>query len=177
MAWFYCDYMETETLEPPEIVGSIIKQLLPTHLLPMSIDLQLQLEQIYDNSRVPDIEELFDMLSRVISQLSKVFIVLDGLDECKEGERYLFLRRLQDLSNSSTTPVKLFIASREEVDIKEAIGNSLSIRTAGPQVSLDIAAVVRNLVQTRVEGRRSWSQDPVLLQEIVDALIAGARGM
>ncbi|KAH8154666.1 uncharacterized protein LAJ45_01195 [Morchella importuna] len=177
LIWFYCDYSEQKTLDPSEIVGSLIKQLLNIRLLEVNIDLRLQLEKIYDNDRIPDLDELFDMLLRVISKFPKVFIIIDGLDECKEKDRELLFPWLKKLHNNSSTLVKLMITSRDEVDIRKAIGGTPSIQASKSNTSSDLAIVVEELVKERLVGQRDWLKDPCLVQEIIDALVDGAEGM
>lgn len=177
MIWFYCDYSEQKTLDPSEIAGSLIKQLLNIRLLEVNIDLRLQLEKIYDNDRIPDLDELFDMLLRVISKFLKVFIVIDGLDECKEKDRELLFPWLKKLRNNSPALVKLMITSRDEVDIRKAIGDTRSTQASKSNTSSDLAIVVEELVRERLVGQRDWLKDPCLVQEIIDALVDGAEGM
>lgn len=177
LAWFYCDYSEPRTLEPVEIIGSLIKQLLPMHRLKTSLEIQLHLEQIYGDGRVPDLEELLETFSIVIRGLVKVFVVIDGLDECKEKERECLLLWLKAVPVPPTGTVKLFIASRGEVDIKKALSHCLSIEVTAESVAPDIVAVVENVVRAKVAEDKLCVQDPVLVQEVIDALVHGARGM
>lgn len=86
----------------------------------------------------------------LIKELPKVFIVLDGLDECNEKERELILPWLVMLGRSTASIVKLFV-SRVEDDIRKSFTgrNWLSIAASSESVSLDIAMVIGNTIKRR----------------------------
>lgn len=137
----------------------------------------MHLENMYRNGRVPDLEELFETFFMVTRKSPRVFIFLDGIDECKEKERERFLPWLKGLQSSSASVIKLFVASRDEIDIKRALKDSPTIAATAQSVSSDISRVVEESVRAKVGEERLCVQDPDLVQEIIDTLVRGARGM
>lgn len=113
----------------------------------------------------------------VVQELPKVFVVVDGLDECKEKDRDYLLPWLKRLVNLARVTVKLFVASREDVDIKKIFGDCYLIAATPENVSADISSIVEDIVNTKVKEEKICVRDPRLVREIIDALVKGAQGM
>lgn len=113
----------------------------------------------------------------LIKELPKVFIVLDGLDECNEKERELILPWLVMLGRSTASIIKLFV-SRVEDDIRKSFTgrNWLSIAASSESVSLDIAMVIGNTIKTKIRDEKFCVRNPIFLQEIIDILVEKGKG-
>lgn len=58
--------------------------------------------------------------TRLLIELTKdhpATIILDALDECEEITRYKLLEALDSIISSSTNVVKIFVSSRDDIDI------------------------------------------------------------
>lgn len=118
---------------------------------------------------------IFDKLARLFSHemnyFSKVFVVIDALDETTEHEdvRRLILSGLQAL------PINLLVTSRYEKSIEQRLGEA---------ERLDIWATAAD-VQTYIKARipcetlftRHIQADPSLEKTVVDKIVENSQGM
>src|SRR5204862_3631171 len=86
MAFLYCSYAERMDQTIEELIGSLIQQLtLRQHVIPEDI-LALYASHNRSNTR-PDYAELSKHLHSSVSRFSKVYIIVDALDECNEENK------------------------------------------------------------------------------------------
>jgi hypothetical protein len=79
---------------------------------------------------------LRDMIRNVDAGLT--YIIVDGLDECKESERYLILKSALELSKDCPI-LRLAIASRDEKDISRILKNVSQLILVNEQNNADIS--------------------------------------
>jgi hypothetical protein len=86
VAYLYCNYKRQAEQTAPNLVAAIIKQLVQDRP-----SIAQSLSGIYEHHRVkrtrPQIKELSSVLQSVVGNYSKVYVVLDALDECPEQNR------------------------------------------------------------------------------------------
>lgn len=176
IVYFYCDYSDRRTLEALGIFGNFIKQLLSK--TGMSDEVQSKLADAYKNgTRTPDTDELLEILFLILKPLKSVFFVLDGIDECGGSDRGELLAGIQSIAKLSPPVVKLFLASRAEVDFQRAFSSFMHLPISTSDVTPDIVSFVKDIVKAKVDSRELMVKDPLLEKEIVDALVKGAQGM
>ncbi|CAG8979377.1 hypothetical protein HYALB_00002503 [Hymenoscyphus albidus] len=117
LAFFYCDYKNSKTHEPLEILGALARQ-----LIAQNEECFEDLKQFYDNDhekdgsiRSPTVEDLCDLISLVSTRFRMAMIIVDGLDEISNN-RAGITRHLKSLNDRSNT-IKTLFASRPEIDI------------------------------------------------------------
>lgn len=109
VAYIFCRYDEAETLETRTIMGSIARQILE-HIKSGITDSISKMR--HDNL---DTDQILDYLQMLLPiHTHKYFIVIDGLDECKEKERRLLLQCLKRLLKSKHV-FRVYCASRSDV--------------------------------------------------------------
>jgi len=185
--YVYCQYDEPETLNSSSIVRSLIKQIL-FHLEAMGkpdITIQDKLNKAHRQSRCHlGAEEGIEMLLSLLRKFSKVFIMIDGLDECHsvkghdtldEATKLLrYLKRL--LAVPTTVTAKLFLSSRFEVDVRRWIPSCVHVSLSQSNVQVDIKSFVEEEVEDKI-----WAagriEDYNLMQEIKEKLVLEAQGM
>lgn len=121
----------------------------------------------------PLLAEYIRLLQAHIQRFSRVFIVVDALDECSEddGVRNLFLAQLLRLLPN----IRLLVTSREITSLGQAFDGAtrLEIRAHDEDV--------RTYLQVRVEEqallRSHIMDDPSLKDTIIDNIIDKANGM
>jgi hypothetical protein len=127
-----------------------------------------EVEKLYDNcsasSTSPDADALTTLLALSVSLLSRVFLVLDGLDECNQkGVLPRLMRRLGTLN------VKTICTSRPHL---------LTIPTKlGATSSLEISARsedVEKYLTTRLD--KEWLFDGSLKANIIESISMQAQG-
>jgi hypothetical protein len=172
------------------VISSLIKQLL-FHLEAIGkaheASIQDSLNKAHRYGRTQLVaEEGFEMMLSLAQKFSKVFIMLDGLDECntskgnvpdtaEEATRLLrFAKRL--LGSSSKASIKLFLSSRFEVDVRKAIPSCLHVSLSQDNVTGDIVTFVEEEVEDKIWAA-GCTEDYDLVQDIKRRLILGAQGM
>jgi hypothetical protein len=176
IACYYCDYSDMDSLRALVILGTIIKQLLGR--ISMPADVANKINQTFgDSTRTPDTGEAVDILLSVMNLFPKVYLIIDGLDECESDQRLKILSVVHCLAQLDHPKVLLFISSREEADIVASLGPYRSIRTSEENISRDITSYISDIVSSKVQSGELILRNPALEQRIVAALVNGAQGM
>jgi Cdc6-like AAA superfamily ATPase len=118
VAYLYCDYKRQADQTAPNLVAAIIKQLEQDRP-----PIAQSLSDLYEHHRVrgtrPSLEELLIVLKSMLASYTKVYVVLDALDECPEqnGTRRQLLSICRDLQKQ--TGLRLMATSRHDPRIVE----------------------------------------------------------
>jgi hypothetical protein len=167
IACIYCNYKEQTEQTASNLVASLLKQIMPDHFA-ISDNLKSLYNHHNDKCTSPTLDEFAKALKLEIGKYSKVFIVVDALDECREddGTRTNLLRVLQSLAGM----VNLMVTSRDLVSIAREFEETkrLNIRANNQDV------------QRYIEGRiaRAPRRHLKVLQEsIVRKMVENVRGM
>jgi len=92
VAYFYCDcYSQKEQMTAADMMGAILKQLLPLREIPDDI------RKAYRKGRRPRLRDQMRVLKTVIALLPEVFICIDGLDEYLRKDIFEILDSLRDI--------------------------------------------------------------------------------
>lgn len=171
VAYVYIKGEDKISRESPNwILSVLIKQLcwklneLPSNLLD-------EFRQCRKDARIPILSQLAAMLMACVKNLGRVFLVLDGLDECEQTCR---TRLLEIISTASLEKnVKALVFSRWERDIERVIyrANPLMISKLTSDKN-DIAKVVGYRVKKDLGHLKDENQ-----QYVIDQLIKKSGGM
>jgi hypothetical protein len=176
---FFCNYADPITLSAAEIFGSLAKQLL-TALGQISEEIEKKISKAYgDGTLIPDGTTVWHILVDIINLFKRVYIVLDGVDECKGEDRLEVISAIQSLYRSAiaTGIVKIFVASRADVDIERALQTSITLSVDSSSISSDIELVIRGKVEEKSLSGELFVRDRRLLDEIIGTLTEKADGM
>ena len=171
VAYFFCRHDEAESLQTRTIVGSIARQIFDLVKSDIIDTIAEMRPSTIDTDQITDyLEELLP------STLYKYFIIIDGLDECKEKEARLVLRFLTRLLKSRHV-FRVYCSSRPDIvrwthSLLEPKWNvSLS------QTSTDIEEYVEDTLEKHLESGSLSVGDPTIIFTIRDALLENAHGM
>ncbi|CAI7651096.1 unnamed protein product [Penicillium pancosmium] len=119
LAYLYCNFRRQHEQEVENLLASLVKQL--SQNLPVLPDAVTSLHKRHERQKTrPSIDELSEALSSTVAIYSKVFIVVDALDECHIPDRRLsrFLSEIFSLQKKSA--VNFLATSRPipEIEIK-----------------------------------------------------------
>ena len=130
-AFFYCarSTAEPERAKPAEIMGALLRQLASSKPdLPVKEPVAKEYEARRKKAR-EDCSALKKLTvqdcTRLIIDLTKnhpATIIVDALDECEESTRHELLEALDDIISNSAEIVKVFVCSRDDIDI---VSNSI----------------------------------------------------
>ena len=178
--FIYCNYAEPRT--SLEYIRLAIKQLC-RRLSPLPPKLDQSYEKHYKNHSQPSFQELQDLFLTIAQQLDSMFFVLDALDECSLDQRvdlYKFIAGIvEQRAGMSYGTIKLFVASRKELDIEKAFARKSfpTIEIEAAKVDNDIMLYVKAQIEQRLDNGSLSFSNPILKDKIFHALTSKAGGM
>lgn len=172
MAFLYCSYAEKIDQTIEELIGSLIQQLLlRQHVIPKDI---LKFYNSHKRSNTPpDYSELSEHLRSSVSLFSKVYIIVDALDECDEGNktRRELLAQLQSLDGR----VQLFFTSRRLGDLENLLSGAIQFEIRAQEEDM------RKYLSAQIEREDNLVElcktHEDLRDEMLRKIIAKADGM
>ncbi|KAL0265321.1 hypothetical protein SLS55_001286 [Diplodia seriata] len=171
-AFFFCEYGNRSTQTIRQILGSISRQLAIQSPAALAIleDFHHSHQDPHHSSINAKDSDWIELVQDLSTSFDTTTIVVDGLDECLE-DRGNIVRNLATLSLRGS--IKVLFASREELDIKEALSDfeSLSIAADRADVRLYVAANLDSRL------KRMISKDPTLRKDILESLVDRSEGM
>lgn len=152
--FFFFRYIIAENRKPRSLIQDWLAQ-----LLPYSARLQFKLQPLV-GSKLDDIsdEQLWEYLLLGLNHISKVWCVVDGLDEMEmESGTGSFLQRLNDLAIFRPNSVKLLMTSRPKQYLQSALKDAsiVHINLEDDLVGKDIAAFVSYRLKSIVPGNEN----------------------
>jgi len=171
IAYIYCSFNKQQEQEPRDLLSSLLKQLLQRQTpMPKAIK-ELYRHHTSERTR-PSLGEIRTALSSIMSAFSRLFIVIDALDECRisaGGQRELLS---EILSLQKQTHMNLFTTSRSIPDIDNEFKGALrlEIRASADDVHKYLDTNISLL--PRVVSKR-----PDLQQEIKTVIAKSIDGM
>ena len=188
MAYFYCARNEAEKqrAEPEEILRCILKQLscskpeLPIRE-PVARMYQQRKEDADQDGSEPIKLSVEDSSELIIALLNynPATIIIDALDECQPNRRYELMNALNDIIKESANLVKVFVSSRDDIDIVLKLAGVPNIFINASDNHKDIDGFVHHEVDRAItDGRLLHGRvSDELKSHIINTLIDGANGM
>jgi Cdc6-like AAA superfamily ATPase len=170
IAYLYYNFRQQANQNAEHLLSSLIRQLSQEQ---SSLPECLRTLYAKHKGRTrPSLDELSKVLQAVANLFSRIFIVVDALDECQlsDGSRSKLLTTLFALQ--SETGANIFVTSRFIPDITERFKNNLSVEIwAHP-----------GDVERYIKGNMAFmplyvAQGPDLRQEIITAIVQAVDGM
>jgi hypothetical protein len=163
IAYVYFDYKDQETQDVVNLLANILKQAL-SRLDGISDDLFTVLDDMRSQSRhFLDSSKVIEIIRLVAEHLTRTYIIVDALDECRDSSTRTHL--LESLDKLRSKKIKIFVASRPHIQhIRGA--EVLQIRAR----DTDIETYVRSKLEK--VGRVT----PALREQIIARLLISAKG-
>ena len=120
-----------------------------------------------------------NLLSRLVECFVHPAVVLDALDECSEEVRSDLLQGLLSVIGKVKCPLKVFIASRHNLDIEIYLQDLPHVCIEARDNAEDIENYVRQQLTSRVQNKRllQGNVSPELSQFIEEVILRDANGM
>lgn len=181
LAYFYFDFNDKAKQSSENMIRSLVSQLF--HQCPAIPQSLISRYKSRGGARA-SVFHLMDYLRDIMMQTSRVYIVLDALDEC-ENQDDLF-DRPEKILGWAIDHVNIIATSRQEPQIEDAFDSwaqDISHVYKLPRIGLqsrvvddDIRLYVHERLQTD-QKRRAWKDRLDVQQEIEETLLAQAGGM
>lgn len=110
IAFLFCSFSSRHEQLPEDLLASLLQQLVPQRAVPKNLQELFDLYKTRPRGSLPSIGEIYACLHTAIAAYSRVFIVIDALDECGAEYRTTFLENIFELHAS--TGVNIFATSR-----------------------------------------------------------------
>ncbi|CAG8982672.1 hypothetical protein HYALB_00014050 [Hymenoscyphus albidus] len=126
IAYIYCNFRRQDEQKKDDLLASLLKQL--ARHQPILPEVVKDLYNRHNAQRTrPSFDEISRSLQSTMAMYSRVFVVIDALDECNvsDGSRTTFLSELFSLQTKCT--VNLFATSRFGTEFRAIFPNSLSL--------------------------------------------------
>jgi hypothetical protein len=138
------------------------------------------LENLFQDGKRPEVEDMIHLIRSSVEALSSVVMFIDGLDEMSESERKLVFSHLQIVKGlGPTSCLKMFVSSREDTSYLMVSYGAPIFKTlvSTTTISEDIESYTKSEIQILKRKGDLVLGDPALEDEIVTALVDGAKGM
>ena len=135
IAYLYCNFRRHEEQKPEDLLASLLKQLIQEQPS-MPENVKSLYERHRGNRTRPSFNELSEALHSIVADYSKVFIIIDALDECQvsDGSRKRLLSEIFRVQ--AKTGANVFATSRFIPEIEKELEGSVSleVRASGEDV-------------------------------------------
>ncbi|CAI7649488.1 unnamed protein product [Penicillium bialowiezense] len=174
-AFFYCNRNEENRRSPLSVLQSYVRQL--STAVGSNGHIRKKLKIVSNETRLQGSHLGFDacktQLMESINEYSQTVIILDALDECDDYSRWQLIDVIRDLASKSDRPLKVFISSRPESDIKARFsGKNIEIQAINNQGDIE------KFVNAEIDKPRRWGPISAdLRSEIVQVLCEDSQGM
>ncbi len=180
-AYFYFNRNDSSRHNPPAALCSLVRQLsasakdqaLPHALAELYRSKKQQQRELAKNClHEADATQLLRQLANVFPQTT---LVLNALDECDAKTRLSLVNLLEELVHKASRPVKVFISSRLDQDIKKRYESGLDVVIRAIDHRDDISLYVEAKMAERLDWSGMLSRS--LREEIVQTVTAKSEGM
>ena len=171
IAYIYCNLGKKDEQKAEDLLASLLKQLAQGQSsLPETVK-SLYNEHAEKRTR-PSLDELSNALQSVATIYSRVFIIIDALDECQVSDkcRSRFLSAIFNLQDKARA--KLFATSRPILDIEKEFKGCLSL-----EILASDGDIQRYLDGNMSQLPRFISSRPKLQEEIKVGISTAVKGM
>lgn len=175
-AYFYCNRNEDERRNPLSVLRSYVRQLSTSVRNPGCMRKPLQDLCREKRLRGSDLgfDACKDQLLESVNLYSQTILILDALDECDPTLRWKLVEMMQYLISKSEQPLKIFISSRPDGDIKRRF-------TSRPNIEIqatDNQGDIEKFVNEEIDRPRQWGPiSAPLRRDIVNILLERSQGM
>lgn len=170
LAFLYCSYSEHSRQTLPNLLSSLVRQLVPSTGL--SDDIRDLYTHHSGKGTRPDCREYLKLLRFMVGAKSPVYLIIDALDEIDNnfGTRNQFIKYLQGLPN-----VHLLCTSRHVADIKNAFAEAAHLEIYASDA--DLKSYLEAQILEDACLMQFCEKDQNLKYAIVEKLTEKAQGM
>ncbi|CZR64609.1 uncharacterized protein PAC_14507 [Phialocephala subalpina] len=175
-AFFYCNRNEAKRREPLSALRTFVRQL--STIASEEELMQKNLKRFYSEQRLkasePTMSDCKNILLELINIYPRTTLVLDALDECEKGKRVELIEVFDYLLAHASNPLKIFISSRPDLDIKRKLRDRTNIEIQANDNHHDIT----KFVDSEITKHPEWhTMDSTLKDQIVTTLQERSQGM
>ncbi|KAL6360885.1 hypothetical protein LRP88_05618 [Fusarium phalaenopsidis] len=178
LAYFFCIYRDEKSQDPRSILSSLCSQLarqdekafliLEEYYHELTSERQLQ--------SGPSTKKLIKVLRMMCSSIDRVYIIVDGLDECGKQVEECVESLAALLPSPDDEALNLALLSRDEMPIRDIVGGqfqNIEIEAHTADIQRYVASELEQRIASRKLRLRNLSFKDVIMTRLVD----GSKGM
>ncbi|KAJ5113305.1 hypothetical protein N7456_001839 [Penicillium angulare] len=175
-AFFYCNRSEEIRRQPLSVLQSFLRQLASTSSNWGAIQKSVIEADINNRRNGEQFDEIKcrDLLLKSFNLYPRTTLVLDALDECDSTSREKLLKFLNSISSEAIKPVKIFISSRPDEDIRRQFRAGPNIGVQAGDTQDDIKRFIEKKLSELVDSNDAIYQ---CQEDIKRKLVAKCDGM
>lgn len=176
VAYYFCRPDHEESLRARSILGSLARQILDTHIEHAQGDM---LRSLCDASQGLDAADIVDFVIPYMDDHKTYYVILDGLDECRDSEVRKVALSLTTLCHRRVKDLKILCAGRPELEetLLRKSRPKYRLGLVKKKIEPDIERYVATTLERCLEDERLKLGDGTLILRIVNALREGSDGM
>jgi hypothetical protein len=175
-AFFYCNRGEEDRRDPLSVLRIFVRQLSTVAYSPGKMRGKLRSLRRETMLKGSDLsfEACREQLLESVNLYPKTTLVLDALDECNPESRRHLVDAIELLLQQSCRPLKVFISSRPDRDIRDRFL---------PRPNIEIQAIdnqvdIEKFVKEEIARHQRWKEiTPSLKDDIVNTILERSSGM
>jgi hypothetical protein len=174
IVYIYCNYKEPNQ-SAVNLLASVLQQLIQT-----DSDVSKEVIDLYKSHTMrktrPGISEYSELLKREVQRYSKVFLIIDALDECIDIEtRETLLTEIAKVETNVQSNLHLLVTARPHISINQIFKEASSLEIYASND--DIKAYLQGRIETTSRLKRQIVNDPDLGNKIITTILGNAQGM
>ncbi|KAL9053328.1 MAG: hypothetical protein Q9162_004828 [Coniocarpon cinnabarinum] len=182
-AYFYCarSAAERDRSDPEQVLRCLVRQVATLS----GKQIHQTLKERYDKRSIAGPihtadRECEDMISCIACDRALTYIIVDALDECSRDTRQDLVNALGGILRKSSSLVKIFVSSRDDVDLVLSMRDYPEIRIEAADNEQDIAFYISHKLGELTADKKLLPAEGVstsLREQIERRLCEGAQGM
>lgn len=183
-AFFYCKQTEENRRLALPILQSLVRQLVaPKYLLTTTTRpyIHSDIERLYTEARMKGSGWTLNLCQRYLTLILNLYprttLVLDALDECNTPDRTILLNTFDSLARDVLKPLKIFISSRPEGDIRQRLISLPNIEITASHNTEDISKFIVERMQSQSPWTPVLARNVSLSEDVLETLIRKSEGM
>ncbi|KAJ7288474.1 ankyrin repeat-containing domain protein [Mycena rebaudengoi] len=169
VACLYLNHKESDAQSPPNLLASVWWQLIVDQ--PVGSQVHTLYRHHHDRRTRPSLDEVHELLRLAVARYSKVYIVVDAMDEYPEKQRSILLSKLSALGVS----VNLMLTARPHINVDPSLPHVQTVEISASEH--DIRQYVDAEISKSTRLSKHVRNRPELRDEIEEKIIHNADGM
>lgn len=162
--FFYCEFQDPTKHDPTTVLATLLDQLL--RQLPItSLTLEGMLQCLANRRSVHELD-MESLILTFAEEFERVFVFIDGLDECELEELEELLPQLTNIASR----LSMFVASRDQPEIRLEFERRLKLTIRPDHIEADLRQFAN------ADVKRISIGDASLTNEVVETLVRGSGG-
>ncbi|KAK9859184.1 isoform 2 of ankyrin repeat domain-containing protein 50 [Penicillium brevicompactum] len=178
LAYFYCNRSESQRGRYEHILQSFVRQLCTPAQRPEKMQSKIKKAYEVARDRGTDFqpEQCMELIQECLDGYGRTTLIIDAMDECDTRSRSKILKGLNSFLVNSKNPVKIFISSRPDSDIRNRLKDSPTIAVSASSNQRDIKLYLETELE-EMANDRTFLNTGTVKQTAVERLLERCQGM